>query len=530
MWSSDEPMRTDRRSFFRLLAGAAALLTGKASIAKSTPERFDIHRATRNTRLGAFGVRRPRLSGPPLDHKRYTGKRRVALPARADEPARTLAEIVRQWVPAEGFSGATISLAQLSRLLHFTNGITLKAPSGEKGPARRAAPSAGALYSGEVYVAAARVQGLPPGVYYYDVGRHRLVEAAANFEPAQLAAAIETPGSIEGAAATILLTNVFGRYSWRYANRGYRYALIDTGHIGENLRLAAASAGLAQRDFLSFRDDLLNELLAIDGVKESICSVHAVGLPGSAREADAEPPQAWVEAQNAPGFTARGPITERYHAATKLVPQGEAAARPVVPKDSALRSLEPNIPLPARAAGPAVKLEDAIQIRRSTARFESGKLPFADFAHILKMAHGHAALARSGNVDLYLVVHRVEALEPGLYRYDRDHHRLVTHRTGSLVGEFTRVCLGQEKAGTAAVGVLMVAWLGEDRGLASTRRYRDMLIESGAIGQRIYLAAESAGLSARNLAAFIDDDLNPLLGLDDQREAAIHLTMLGPGN
>jgi SagB-type dehydrogenase family enzyme len=323
-------MRTDRRNFFRLLAGAAALLTGKASIAKPSSERFDIHRATRNTRLGAFGVRRPRLSGPPLDHKRYPGKRRVALPARVDEPARTLAEIVRQWAPEEGFGGAAISLAQLGRLLYFTNGITLKAPSGQKGPARRAAPSAGALYSGEVYVAAARVQGLPPGVYYYDVGRHRLVEAAAGFEPAQLAAAIETPGSINGAAATILLTNVFGRYSWRYANRGYRYALIDTGHIGENLRLAAASAGLAQRDFLSFRDDLLNELLAIDGVKESVCSVHAVGLPSAAREADAEPPQAWIEAQHAPGFTARGPISERYHAATKLVPQGEAVARPVV--------------------------------------------------------------------------------------------------------------------------------------------------------------------------------------------------------
>jgi len=528
-------MRTDRRSFFRLLAGAAALLTGKASIAKSTPERYDIHRATRNTRLGAFGVRRPRLSGPPLDHKRYPGKRRVALPARGDEPARTLAEIVRQWAPAEGFGSAAISLAQLGRLLHFTNGITLKAPSGQKGPARRAAPSAGALYSGEVYVAAARVQGLPPGVYYYDVGRHRLVEVAVGFEPGQLAAAVETPGSIKGAAiksaaATILLTNVFSRYSWRYANRGYRYALIDTGHIGENLRLAAASAGLAQRDFLSFRDDLLSELLAIDGVKESVCSVHAVGLPGSARDADAEPPQAWVEAQHAPGFTTRGAITERYHAATKLVPQGEAVVRPVVLKDSAPRSLEPNIPLPARAAGPAVKLEDAIQIRRSTARFESGKLSLTDFAHILEMAHGHAALARSGNVDLYLVVHRVEALEPGLYRYDRDHHRLVTHRTGSLAREFTGVCLGQEKAGTAAVGVLMVARLGEGRGLASTRRYRDMLIESGAIGQRIYLAAESAGLSARNLAAFIDDDLNPLLGLDGQREAAIHLTMLGPGN
>ena len=558
-------MRTDRRNFFRLLAGAAALLTGKISAAKSTPERFDIHQVTRNTRLGALGVRRPRLSGPPPDHKPYPGKRRVALPEPIAEPARTLAEIVRQWAPAQGFGGGSMTLAQLGRLLHFTNGVTMKLPPGGKGTARRAAPSAGALYSGEVYVAAARVQGLEPGVYYYEVAQHRLVEVAAGFEPARLASALERPASIEAAAATILLTNVFGRYSWRYANRGYRYALIDSGHIGENLRLAAASAGLAQRDFLAFRDDVLNDLLAIDGVEEAVCSVHAVGLPGPASDAEAEPPRAlaeelgamagapessaevpgimvgasefsaevrgpWVEAQRTPGFSARGPITARYHAATKLVQQGETLARFAMPKDSAPRALEPNLSLPARAVGPALKLEDAIQIRRSTRRFDSERLSLADLAYVLEMAHGHASLARSGSVDVYLVVHRVETLEPGLYRYDREQHRLVAHRIGSLVGDFTRVCLGQEKAGTAAVGVLMVAWLGEDRVLASTRRYRDILVESGAIGQRIYLAAESAGFSARNLAAFRDDDLNRLLGLDGQREAAIHLTMLGPGD
>ena len=69
--------------------------------------------------------------------------------------------------------------------------------------------------------------------------------------------------------------------------------------------------------------------------------------------------------------------------------------------------------------------------------------------------------------------------------------------------------------------------LGED---ASRRRYRDLLIESGAIGQRIYLAAESTGLAARNLAAFVDDRLNALLGIDGIQRAAVHLTMLGPGD
>jgi len=553
---------TDRRRFFRLLAGAAALLSGRMSAAKSAPERFDIHQATRNTRLGALGARRPRLRGPPPNHKPYPGRRRVELPALVDEPARTLAQVVRQWAPVQGFSGGALSLAQLGRLLHFSNGITLKASRGE---ARRAAPSAGALYSGEVYVAAARVDGLEPGVYYYEVAQHRLVEVAAGFEPARLADAIEEPRAIDAAAAAILLTNVFGRYSWRYANRGYRYALIDSGHIGENLRLAARSAGIAQRDFLAFRDDLANEWLAIDGVREAVCSVHALGLPASPsvaqaaaqgtpsdapasaaeaphaqaelRATSASPPGAspetrrdWVEAQQTPAFRASGAIPERYHAATKLVPRAGSVAPLPLPAAPLPRSGEPRVPLPAAAAGSAMTLEAAIEIRRSTRRFEARKLSLEDLGQILEIAHGHAALARSAGVELWLVVHRVEGLARGLYRYDRDRHALLVAQTRSLVGDFTRVCLGQDKAGSAAVGVLMVAQLGEGSALASTRRYRDMLVESGAIGQRLYLAAESAGLSARNLAAFIDDDLNRLLGFDGVREAAIHLTMLGPGD
>jgi SagB-type dehydrogenase family enzyme len=177
-----------------------------------------------------------------------------------------------------------------------------------------------------------------------------------------------------------------------------------------------------------------------------------------------------------------------------------------------------------------MKLEAAIRIRRSTQRFEPQPLTLEDLGYVLEMANGHSALERSAGVDVYLVVHRVNRLAPGLYRYDRSQHALVTLRSAPMIDDFTRVCLGQDKAGSAAVGVLMVAQLGADRARAGTREYRDMLIESGAIGQRIYLAAESSGLSARNLAAFLDDDLNDFLGFDGRSEAAVHLTMLGPGN
>ena len=56
---------------------------------------------------------------------------------------------------------------------------------------------------------------------------------------------------------------------------------FDSGHIGENLRLAAVSAGLAEGAWLRFHDDLLNSLLRVDGRKEAVCAVHAVGRGGS---------------------------------------------------------------------------------------------------------------------------------------------------------------------------------------------------------------------------------------------------------
>ena len=59
------------------------------------------------------------------------------------------------------------------------------------------------------------------------------------------------------------------------------------------------------------------------------------------------------------------------------------------------------------------------------------------------------------------------------------------------------------------------------------RRYRDLLLECGGIAERIYLASEALGLATCNLAAFLDDDLNDLVGLDGIRRAVLHVTVIG---
>jgi SagB-type dehydrogenase family enzyme len=408
----------------------------------------------------------------------------------------------------------------LSRLLHLANGVTA--------PGRhplRAAPSAGALYAGELYVLAYRVESVEPGVYSYHVPTHRLVALAPEPRIDVVARSVELPAALTKAPVLFLLTNVFYRYTHRYANRGYRYALIDSGHIGENLRLAAAAEGLGSVSPLRFRDDSLNALLQIDGRDEAVCALHAIGAPGQTEE---HPVPIWFDEAGrssdfAPPAGLSGP--EVYHLATKLAPGSEARTPEAGMRR---RTSNANLKLP-RGVASAASLAWAIEERRSAARFRDEPISLADLSFLLELAQGNTAATLAPWVDLRAVVHRVADLAPGVYGYAPDAHALAMLRGGDQRGAMRRACLGQEKAGSAAVGFAMLADL-QAAAPHGDRAYRDLLLESGAIAQRLYLAAEARGLAARNLAAFFDDALNGLLGVDGERAAVVHLTMVGPGN
>jgi len=525
-------MPSRRRVLVIAAHAAAGLLLDPARVWAQERARA-IHRATRNTPMGAVGVRLRRLLGRPERAHAHPGRKRLALGSLTRTPALPLAEALDGHAPAPGFREASLPRATLERLLHFTNGVTGKSPAGIR---LRAAPSAGALYAGEVYVVAMRVEGLAPGLYAYTPLEEALVPLKPGGHGQEVARALDAPARARGAAAAVLLTNVFARYRWRYANRGYRYALIDSGHLGENLRLAATSAGVAERSPLRFRDDLLNALLDVDGVEEAVCAVHLLGTEGPEPERSDRRPLAEAHRLDVPLPEAADDAPERYHAATRLVPaaSGEGSARapdPPAPSPAAEERGDegsgPPLPEPRR---PDMPVEQAIEVRRSTRRFLEKALSPRDLAFVLEAAVGHLALRRAPGVELRLVVHRVEDLAPGLYRVEAGGRRLRPLRREPLADALVAACLGQEKAGSAAVGIAAVADLANATRARGDRAYRDLCLEAGSMAQRVYLSAEALGLSARNLAAFVDDRLNALVGVDGRRRAVVHLTMLGAGD
>ncbi|MBN1247804.1 MAG: SagB/ThcOx family dehydrogenase, partial [Anaerolineae bacterium] len=209
----------------------------------------------------------------PEATKTYPEAERVQLPSPVAAPALSAFAAIGGRRSVRDYATAPMPLGDLSRLLHLAGGITQ--PGGSAG--LRAAPSAGALYPIETYVIAHTVGDLAPGLYHYTVVDHALERLQSD----DLRQACVRLGAMQGflgeANAVFVLTAVFQRLRWRYHRRGYRYALLEAGHIGQNLYLAATAMGMGACAVGAFLDDGLNDLLQIDGVKEAALYMLSVG-------------------------------------------------------------------------------------------------------------------------------------------------------------------------------------------------------------------------------------------------------------
>lgn len=114
-------------------------------------------------------------------------------------------------------------------------------------------------------------------------------------------------------------------------------------------------------------------------------------------------------------------------------------------------------------------------------------------------------------IQVYLYVHRVQGLEPGVYRYWPKNAQLEQVRSGDQRVAAAGLSLGQDLAGNACVAFSMIADI--DRAVRSDgdRGYRYVHFEAGAIGQRLYLAANALGLGATGIGAFFDDEVHRYL-------------------
>jgi SagB-type dehydrogenase family enzyme len=175
------------------------------------------------------------------------------------------------------FSGEAISLGTLAKLLYFGDGVVHVADNDDGSRwYLRTAPSGGALFPIETYLVPLNVSDLVNGVHFYDPSKHVLIELRRGNFLSDLQAGLLLENVADAAACLILVASM-PRCKFKYGERAYRFALLEAGHIAQNLLLAAECEGLASCPIGGFIDDRLHSLLALDGCEQIAIYVVLVG-------------------------------------------------------------------------------------------------------------------------------------------------------------------------------------------------------------------------------------------------------------
>jgi SagB-type dehydrogenase family enzyme len=114
-----------------------------------------------------------------------------------------------------------------------------------------------------------------------------------------------------------------------------------------------------------------------------------------------------------------------------------------------------------------------------------------------------------------------------VYHYGVKDHSLAQVRVGDLRDEVVSQGLSQQFLGQCNVVLFLTAIFQRMRFKYQDRTYRYGLLEAGHLGQNIYLAATSMGLGACAIGAFMDDEINAMLGVDGEEEAAVYMLAVG---
>lgn len=181
---------------------------------------------------------------------------RISLPAPRQDSGFSLERALHERRSVREFGKTALTQQEVSQFLWAAQGITSR-------DGLRTAPSAGALYPLELYLAAGNVQNLDPGIYKYVSAGHKLKKIMAGDQRRELAAAALGQDCVANAAAVLVFAAVERRTTRKYASRGVRYMHIEVGHAAQNVFLQATALGLGAVVVGAFDDDRLRETLKL---------------------------------------------------------------------------------------------------------------------------------------------------------------------------------------------------------------------------------------------------------------------------
>lgn len=482
---------------------------------------------------------RDRMAPHPLDwynqptvFKDYPGIRPVMLPSDFTPPEKRISVVIKESdMEAEG---EQLHLRDLSLILRLTHTLTAKASHTGGDYYFRSAASAGALYPTEIYVVSHGLSGLDDGLYHFAIHRHclfplRLGDLSASMTRLSPLTGNKTP------ILTFIFTAIFFRSAWKYRERSYRYHLLDTGHVVENLILALKALKRPHHISYDFHDEMANTLLGLDEAKEvslAFVQVFGKGMGVKGLEQKIQKPLETLQrASRVAEKEADYPVIREIHKAGETVSTASGPCGPVLhglgPAPSAWKgSPAPSI-WPEMMNYPATLLN-----RRSRRNFVNKVLPMGSMAALIEALSIKDIQAIPGQrpyascLSAGILAGRVEGMEPGFYLLDTERQRLGLVIEGDMMNEMALICLDQAWLSNAACHLLFFTNLNMLDKNWGPRGYRYAMMTAGRLGERLYLVATAMDLGCCGIGAFYDEEASRLLGLN-QDSRLLYLVALG---
>jgi SagB-type dehydrogenase family enzyme len=454
----------------------------------------------------------------PKVFKEYAGIPSLSLPKDLGLPKGKLSDILGGSEAASLRKPLDVETLSLILLLSYTHTARTRAPEGDF--FFRSAASAGALYPTEIYVSAHDVKDIHNGLYHFAIQNHSL----------DLLRKREVFGGVprEDSRLTFFLTSIFFRSAWKYRARAYRYHLLDTGHVAENLILALKALNLPFSVTYDFDDAAVNRLLGLDDRKEAALAI--IEVPGGRvlfpelKEPIAPLPESVLQASRASAEETDYPaIREIHEAGIPLV-----SSKPGTEMTHSL-GIAPKAWMSIRTSGPWPEIThypDAVFRRRSRRNFVKKALSKEPMDALLHAICRSAGPPDEEGLAVGFLVGQAEDWSPGFYLLDRKNEAWAIVSSGPSTAKSTSICLDQAWLVNAGVHFLFLSNLEMLEKTWGARGYRHAMLTAGMLGQRLYVAAEAMGMGCCGIGALYDKEAMDLLTLN-QSSRLLYLVAVG---
>jgi SagB-type dehydrogenase family enzyme len=181
------------------------------------------------------------------------------------------------------------------------------------------------------------------------------------------------------------------------------------------------------------------------------------------------------------------------------------------------------IKLPKPKEKGSTSIEETLNKRRSVRDYKRDPLSLEQVSQLLWAASGRNLYRRTAPsagatypLEIYLVVGKVEGLEPGIYHYSFPTHSLEMTKEQDIRNRLSRAALGQEMIEEAPIDIVIVADYNRTASHYGQRGSRYVHMEVGHVGQNVSLQANGLSLGTVMIGAFEDEQVKEVLGIKEE--------------